>query len=300
MNLKNKKIIICFLILTITSILFINNIYASETSIELDNSVDNKATIVLINEVKKPNNEENFFDQCKAKDGKCYNCTRDNETVTRYEWTDSPESFCTLAPEYDSCNACIKATGKTIEDDTTIEENNNEQANTNNNKDYSDGEINACENPEILKIFYFFNIILDIVRIAIPIGLIIIGTIDFTKALISSDESTQKKSTKLFMKRILMGIMVFLVPWIVKLLIIGLGNIFSDEVNFTDCLENANSKDIERLEAGLNLDNYKCYYDTINKKYNWIYYSGSGTGPSSEFTLAPQYKTENSCLNANK
>lgn len=109
--------------------------------------------------------------------------------------------------------------------------------------------INACENPDILRVIYFANLILDIVRIIIPIGLIIIGMIDFSKAVTSSDEGVQKKSVNLFLKRIIYAVLVFAVPWIVEILIITLGNL-TEGVNFTDCLENANSKTIEEIENG--------------------------------------------------
>lgn len=107
--------------------------------------------------------------------------------------------------------------------------------------------MNACENPEILRVFFFFNLILNIVKIVVPIGLIVMGLIDFSRALTSNDESTQKKSTKLFIKRVIMAVLVFFVPWIVETLIIGLGNL-ADGVNFTDCLENATKEKIESLE----------------------------------------------------
>ena len=97
--------------------------------------------------------------------------------------------------------------------------------------------MDACTNPDILKVIYFFQLILDIIKIIIPIGLIVMGMIDFSKSVITSDENAQKKNTSLFVKRLIYGVLVFIVPWIVETLMIWLGNI-TEEVNFTDCLEN--------------------------------------------------------------
>lgn len=123
--------------------------------------------------------------------------------------------------------------------------------------------MDACTNPEILKVIWFFLIIIDIVKIIIPIALIVLGIIDFSKAVITSDENIQKKSGKLLVKRFIYAILVFITPWIVKILIITLGDLAvlnSDEVNFTDCLDNANAECIEVLESG-NQKNIEKYCD---------------------------------------
>ncbi|MGM9876438.1 MAG: hypothetical protein ACI310_04330 [Bacilli bacterium] len=109
--------------------------------------------------------------------------------------------------------------------------------------------VDACTNPDILRVIYFAKLILDIVKIVIPVGLIIMGMIDFSKSVVTSDEAVQKKNVKLFVKRIIFAVLVFAVPWIVETLIVSLGNL-TDGVNFTDCLENAESDCIEQIENG--------------------------------------------------
>lgn len=122
----------------------------------------------------------------------------------------------------------------------------------------------ACTNPDILKVIYFFNIIIDIIRIIIPIALIILGIIDFSKSVINSDEKSQKKSFNLFLKRLFYGILVFTVPWVVEVLMVTLGNLLDKDNmgNFTDCIENANSDKIAELEkeaeTGLKAQCYQC------------------------------------------
>lgn len=111
--------------------------------------------------------------------------------------------------------------------------------------------IDACTNPDILRVIYFGRLIVDIVKIVIPIGLIIMGMIDFSKSVVSSDEGAQKKNITLLGKRIIFAILVFAVPWIVETLMISLGNL-TEGVNFTDCLENANSEKIAELEKEQN------------------------------------------------
>ena len=110
--------------------------------------------------------------------------------------------------------------------------------------------MDACTNPDILRVIWFFMIILDIVKIIIPIALIVLGIVDFSKAVITSDEKAQQKSVKLFGKRILYAILVFIIPWLVEVFMITLGNLIGEEgkVNFTDCIENATGEKIKQLE----------------------------------------------------
>lgn len=131
----------------------------------------------------------------------------------------------------------------------------------------------ACVNPDILRVIYFFMIIIDIVKIIVPIALIVFGLIDFSKAVVTTDDKVQKKSVTLFIKRILYASLIFIVPWIIEVLMVTLGNLIGDTqtVNFTDCLENANaecidaldSKDIDKIKSACDytddVDLRKCY-----------------------------------------
>ena len=105
--------------------------------------------------------------------------------------------------------------------------------------------MDACTNPDVLRVIYFIMKLIDVVRIIVPIGLIIVGSIDLSKSVIASDEKGQKGNLNLFIKRIIYAVLVFAVPWIVTSVMILFGNM-SDEENFTDCLEHANKEDIAR------------------------------------------------------
>lgn len=143
--------------------------------------------------------------------------------------------------------------------------------------------MNVCENPDILRVIWFGLEIIDIVKIIIPIALIVLGIIDFSKSVITSDEGIQKKSGKLFIKRLIYAVLVFTVPWLIKVLIITLGDLAvldSNEVNYTDCLDNANGEKIEELEQKIedeknNLACWKC--NDNNNLYKWGTSSGNNT-----------------------
>ena len=105
----------------------------------------------------------------------------------------------------------------------------------------------VCESSGLLKILAFLKIILNFVFIIAPIGLIIMVSIDFAKAVISGDAEAQKKSTELGFNRILYAVFLFAVPYMVSLFITIMGNIGSD---YARCLELADDpKAIAKLEA---------------------------------------------------
>ena len=91
------------------------------------------------------------------------------------------------------------------------------------------------------------------------------GLVDFSKAVIISDDKVQGKSVNLFLKRILYAVLIFAVPWIVKVVMISLGNL-TEGVNFTDCIENANGETIKKFENGI----CALCKDNVNIK-RWFY-----------------------------
>lgn len=59
----------------------------------------------------------------------------------------------------------------------------------------------------------------NIFRIAVPILLIGLGIVDFTKAIFASDEDKMKKAKDLFLKRIFIAVLIFLSPLLINLIL---------------------------------------------------------------------------------
>lgn len=107
-------------------------------------------------------------------------------------------------------------------------------------------DLSNCGPSPLLKILYFIKILLDIVLFLIPIGLIVFLSVDLGKAMISGDESTQKKVVQLAAKRILYAIVIFLVPVIVSFSNSMLGDL---GVNYSVCWDNLNLEEIKHLST---------------------------------------------------
>lgn len=82
------------------------------------------------------------------------------------------------------------------------------------------------------KVLEISNLVVNIMQVAVPVILILMGTVDFIKAVSSQKEDEMKKAQGLFIKRLIMGALVFFVFVVVKLLISVIGN----NDNIWDCV----------------------------------------------------------------
>lgn len=100
--------------------------------------------------------------------------------------------------------------------------------------------LDACQHPAVLRTLYFGMIIKDIVFTIIPIGIVLMTIIDFSKAVVAGKEDEQNKAVKLIPKRIMYAIIVFAIPWAVKILMKTLSNLkLNVAMDFDTCLKNA-------------------------------------------------------------
>lgn len=81
---------------------------------------------------------------------------------------------------------------------------------------------------------YLVNEILEYPRIIVPILVILLGTIDFAKAVISSKEDGMKKAQSTFIKRVIIGVVIFFVPMIVDILM-GFADIVWAGLGYSSC-----------------------------------------------------------------
>lgn len=85
---------------------------------------------------------------------------------------------------------------------------------------------NVCANSSISSVMMIIGYMLEIVKWLVPLIIIILGMIDFGKAVISSNEDAIKGSTSIFIRRIIAGISIFFIITIV--------DVFSDILLETD------------------------------------------------------------------
>ena len=90
---------------------------------------------------------------------------------------------------------------------------------------------------------YIISSIVTIIKIVVPILLIIFGMIDLVKAVTAGKEDEIKKAQSVFIRRLIMGILVFFVVLIVQMLISFVSNKDRNVANCFNCFINGNVGD---------------------------------------------------------
>ncbi len=85
-----------------------------------------------------------------------------------------------------------------------------------------------CEDVKMLHSIYMALIIIG------PILVVVLGTIDYAKAVIASDEKKMQENKKKFPKRLIAGVLLLLVPFIIKFLL----SIFGGNLKLLKCIVN--------------------------------------------------------------
>lgn len=78
--------------------------------------------------------------------------------------------------------------------------------------------VDVCSDPTVKNVMAVVKLLMNIICIIVPIVLIILGSIDLFKAVTAGKDEEIKKKQQTLIKRIIAGIIVFLVPTIVSLL----------------------------------------------------------------------------------
>ncbi len=74
-----------------------------------------------------------------------------------------------------------------------------------------------CSNADLLSIIGIAKKVLFVLQIAIPIALLIFGTIDLGKAVMAGDEKEIKTAINLLIKRVVAAVAVFLLVLLVSI-----------------------------------------------------------------------------------
>lgn len=104
----------------------------------------------------------------------------------------------------------------------------------------------ACGIDGLDTIFYYAVLVIRVIQIAVPIALIIWGSIDLLKGIIAGDEKKISAARKPFIQRLVSAVIVFLVPWIVNTAI----NFVASDTEWVKCYKAASeSKGINKKSS---------------------------------------------------
>ena len=129
--------------------------------------------------------------------------------------------------------------------------------------------LSLCDNGDVLSVFRIVNIIIMIIKVAVPILLIIVGMVTLMKSIKTGNEDLLAKAKKQLVSNCIAAVIIFLVPTLINVL----ARLSSNDGNsYLSCLKNAtieniNQAYITQAEALLasseeNL-NYNGYYSAV-------------------------------------
>lgn len=100
--------------------------------------------------------------------------------------------------------------------------------------------VNSCVigGADLSSFMSVFKLVITVIQYAVPVALILWGSIDLFKSItIGKDEEIKKKQTLLF-KKVLSAVIVFLLPWLVFSIMSILGGSVGD---FGNCYKNSDA-----------------------------------------------------------
>ena len=75
-----------------------------------------------------------------------------------------------------------------------------------------------CNQPKVARTLKFLGIVLFIIKIFVPFLIIVLGSVDFAKAMIDGKQDEIPKKIPVLIKRLIAGIVIFLIPSIINFL----------------------------------------------------------------------------------
>ena len=95
------------------------------------------------------------------------------------------------------------------------------------------------------KVWQIVGYAIMIIKIIVPLVLIILGMIDFFKAIMDSDAKAISKTAASLLKKFIIAIVIFFIPTIINVFfnfIGGFSEVQDDYLNCVDCLTSPNDK----------------------------------------------------------
>ena len=95
--------------------------------------------------------------------------------------------------------------------------------------------LNLCDQEAVLRTFKMINIFLAIARIVVPLIIIIVTVVNITKIIISGKDDDLKDNWKLLVKRLIAGLVIFIIPSVINYVLTLNANMQETANEFTSC-----------------------------------------------------------------
>ncbi len=125
-----------------------------------------------------------------------------------------------------------------------------------------------CDDPGVIQVFYIIKGVINVIKVAVPIGLIVMVMIDFIRGTMA-DEKASKEVINKAVKRIVAAVVIFFIPFIIDLIIDLLAASIKDDSRYNEYKIYVTDCWIWSTQETVNAYN-ECIKDTdVNRKYCW-------------------------------
>ena len=134
--------------------------------------------------------------------------------------------------------------------------------------------LDICENADVLKVLRLVNIVITIIKIAVPIMLILSLSINYLNALKDNDADALAKANKMAVPKIIAAVLVFFIPTFVLLIV---DTVDPGNRTYISCLNDASLENIseakrytaekylDKLRESLSRSDYETAKSSIEK-----------------------------------
>lgn len=122
--------------------------------------------------------------------------------------------------------------------------------------------LSICDNPDILKVMRIVNIVINVIKIAVPILLVIFIMIELLGAI--SDEEKLNKVLSSSVRKFIAAVMIFLIPTVVQLIVVVVEGNYETSEGVKNCLRDLSLdsiNDIYITQAKEAVDKVKSTHD---------------------------------------
>lgn len=95
---------------------------------------------------------------------------------------------------------------------------------------------NICEMTGTLKVLTIIRKVIHLLKIAVPLALVILASIELGKAVISDDSDSVAKTLRVLVRKIIMGVVIFFIPVIIDSLMSLVNNYEKNKSSVMNCL----------------------------------------------------------------
>ncbi len=99
---------------------------------------------------------------------------------------------------------------------------------------YTKSDLNFCQQPGVLRTMKIIGLVINVVKIALPVLIVGTAMFKFVNVIISGKEEDMKEAAMTVIKKVVAGMLIFIIPGVIHFVFTNVVNA-NNSSNFTKC-----------------------------------------------------------------